>query len=297
MIEEYLEKLRAELASAGADSALIQDAQYDAEEYLHSESSENEGENPEDAVKELIENYGTPKEVAAAYLEAELTVEKAMRFPEPHPRKSLASRFFGVLTDPRTYGAFFYMFLSLVTGIAYFTLAVTGISLSVGLSIMIFGIPVILLFLSLIRGVSFLEGRVVEALLGVRMPRRPRVVAREGKVFERIKWWFTDRRTWTSLFYMLLQLPLGIAYFTGVITVLALSLAVIAAPLIQVLFDTPVIYIGEYAYMIETWAMPFAVALGVLSLLILLHIVRAVGKLHGTYAKIMLVGDIGEISK
>ena len=96
---------------------------------------------------------------------------------------------------------------------------------------------------------------------------------------------------------MLIQLPLGIAYFTGVITALALSLSVMAAPVIQVLFDTPIIHIDRYAYMIEPWAMPFAVLLGMLSLLILLHIVRAVGKLHGIYAKAMLVGNIGEVSK
>lgn len=163
MIEEYLEKLRAELTSAEADPALIQDAVYDAEEYLNRESSEFEGKDTEDALKELIENYGTPKEVASAYLEAELTVARALRFPEPRPHKSFASRFFGVLSDPRTYGAFFYMFLSLATGIAYFTLASVGLSVSLAMSVMIFGIPIMLLFLSLIRGVSFVEGRVVEA--------------------------------------------------------------------------------------------------------------------------------------
>ena len=40
-IPEYLEHLRRSLA--GADPALIQDALYDAEEYLRSEMSENPG--------------------------------------------------------------------------------------------------------------------------------------------------------------------------------------------------------------------------------------------------------------
>lgn len=295
MIDEYLDKLREELIDVKADPAVIQDALYDAKEYLQGESSE--AEDSENVLKSLIENFGTPAEVAAAYLEAELTVEQALRFPESPPNKSLISRFFGVLADPHTYGAFFYMFLSLATGIAYFTLAVTGLSLSVGLSVMIFGIPVMLLFLSLIRGVSFVEGRAVEALLGVRMPRRPRAIAREGSIIDRIKWWLTDRRTWTSLLYMVLQLPLGVVYFTFMITALAISLSIMAAPLVQVLFNTPIIFIGRYAYMIEPWAMPFATALGMLFLIILLHVVRAIGKLHGSYAKTMLVGSIGETSK
>ena len=40
-IPEYLEQLRAALA--GADKAMIQDAVYDAEEYLRSELAENPG--------------------------------------------------------------------------------------------------------------------------------------------------------------------------------------------------------------------------------------------------------------
>ena len=199
MIEEYLEKLKAELAGAGADPALIQDAVYDAEEYFRSEPAGDEGDDPEAVFKRLIEGYGAPHEVAASYLEAELAVDKAMRLPAQDKRRSILGRFFGVLADPRTYGALFYMLLAMMTGTAYFTLAITGVILSISTAILIFGLPFMLLFLSLIRGVSFVEGRLVEALLGVRMPRRPRVVAREGSVIERIKWWITDRRTWTTL--------------------------------------------------------------------------------------------------
>ena len=41
--------------------------------------------------------------------------------------------------DPRTYGALFYMLLSLATGVIYFTVVTTGISLSLGLLILIIG--------------------------------------------------------------------------------------------------------------------------------------------------------------
>jgi len=78
-----------------------------------------------------------------------------------------------VLADPRAYTALLYMLLSLATGTLYFTWAVTGISLSLGLAILIIGIPFAILFFASVRGISLVEGRVVEALLGERMPRRP----------------------------------------------------------------------------------------------------------------------------
>ncbi len=285
MIKEYVEQLKTELVEAGADPALIQDAVYDAEEYFGSEDGD-------DTFERLSKNYGTPHEVAASYLESELTVAEALRLPKPAPRRSLLGRFFGVLTDPRTYGALFYMFLSFATGITYFTLATVGVSLSIGLSIMIFGIPIVLLFLSLIRGVSFIEGRLVEALLGVRMPRRPRISAQDGSIIERIKWWITDRRTWTTLAYMVIQLPIGIIYFTVLVTFISISLSIMAVPVVQLVFNLPIFQSDGYGYMLEIWTMPFIVLLGALSLVVLMHVVRRVGRLHGTYAKAMLVGDV-----
>jgi len=294
MIEEYLEELKTELAKAGADPALIQDAVYDAEEYLRNEMAASAGEDAEAAFNEIVKSYGTPEEVAGSYLEAELTVVQAMRAPASPRGRSLLGRFFGVLADPQTYGGFFYMLLSLATGIAYFTIAVTGVSLSVSMSILIIGIPVMLLFLGIIRSVSFIEGRLVEGLLGVRMPRRPRVVASQGRIIERIKWWLSDRRTWTTLLYMVIQLPLGIAYFTGIVTALSICFSVIAAPFIQIVFNTPIAFSDRYGYMIEPWAMPFVVLLGALAIVVLMHAVRIIGRLHGAYAKLMLVGDIEE---
>jgi hypothetical protein len=50
-----------------------------------------------------------------------------------------------------------------------------------------------------VRGVAWLEGRMVEALLGVRMPRRPLVAPQSAKWFERVKVLVLDKHTWLSL--------------------------------------------------------------------------------------------------
>lgn len=287
-IEAYLAELRGALA--GADPALVQDATYDAEEYLRSAVAEAGG--TPDAVASAIEAYGTPAEIAAAYKETERTVSAALRRPAPAPVSTNPfARFFGVIADPSAWGALAYMLLSLATGTIFFTVVVTGLSLSLGLMILIIGVPMTLLFIGAVRAISLTEGRIVEGLLGVRMPRRPRtVVVADGTFWGRIKAWFSDYRTWTTMLYMLLMLPLGVAYFTTVVVGLALSLWLVAAPVLQWTLHSPVFQTMEWAYYIEPWGAPLFMAGGVLAFFLTMWLAKGVGYLHGLFAKIMLVG-------
>lgn len=285
-IEGYLAQLRGALA--GADPALAQDALYDAEEYLRSAAAE--GGNTPDAVAAAIDAYGTPEEIAAAYRDREATVVEALRKPAPRQNSTALGRFFGVLADPGAWGALFYMLLAFVTGIVYFTVVVTGLSLTVGLSILIIGIPLAMLFIGIVRAVSLAEGRIVEGLLGLRMPRRPRTVGQSGNLWERIKSWFTDYRTWTTMLYMVLQLMFGTIYFTIIVTGLSLALSLIALPFAQWLFDIPMFVFADYHYAINWWAAPFIWLLGVLAFVATMWVAKGIGVLHGAYAKVMLVG-------
>jgi uncharacterized membrane protein len=286
-IEGYLAELRKALA--GADPALAQDAAYDAEEYLRSAAAE--GGNTPEAVAAAIDAYGSPAEIASAYRETERTVVAALRRPTPAAKSTNPiARFFGVIADPGAWGALFYMLLALITGVVYFTVVVTGLSLSLGLMILIIGLPVTLLFIGAVRAISLAEGRLVEGLLGVRMPRRPRTVGAQGGIVERVKSWFTDWRTWTTMLYMLLMLPLGTFYFSTIVTGLALSAGLIAMPFVQELLHTPVMRTVEYAYYLEPWAMPLVVAAGVLCFFITLWLAKGIGLLHGAFAKALLVG-------
>ncbi len=159
-----------------------------------------------------------------------------------------------------------------------------------GTMILIVGIPLALLFIAAVRAISLAEGRLVEGLLGVRMPRRPRSVGQTGTIWERIKGWFTDYRTWTTMLYMVLQLVLGIAYFTLVAAGLALAVGLVAAPIVQVVFDTTMIRGFEYGYYLYPWAMPLVMAGGVLMFFVTLWMAKGIGYLHGQYARLMLVG-------
>ena len=288
-IPEYLEQLRAALR--GADPAMIQDAVYDAEEYLRSELAEQSGKSEAEVIASVAGSYGAPDEVAEIYRDTEVTVNRALRAPVQPKRKSALGQFFGVVVDPRTYGALFYMLLSLATGVVYFTVVTTGVSLSLGLMILIIGIPLLVLFLGLIRVLSLVEGRIVEVLLGERMPRRPLYTQKGKGWLERIKEMFTDGRTWTAMLYFLLMLPLGIAYFTIAVTGLSLALLLIVAPIAMLFGMGGHLTLDGLSVVDATgpWAWPLLILAGVLLLFATLHLARGIGKLHGLLAKHLLV--------
>ncbi|MFI4968804.1 MAG: sensor domain-containing protein [Lysobacterales bacterium] len=286
-IAEYLGQLRAALR--GADPALIQDALYDAEDHLRSEVAENPGKSEAEVLGRIANSYGAPEDVAAIYVDKEQLVQHALRTPPLRPRGSALGHFFGVAADPRAYAALFYMLLSLATGIFYFTWAVTGISLSIGLMVVIIGIPFAVLFFGTVRVLALVEGRLVEVMLGERMPRRPLYSDRDQPLRERITNMFTDPRTWSTLLYMALMLPLGIAYFTIAITGLSVSISLAISPIIKATTGWGIININDQHYAPPLWATPFTFVIGVVLLVALLHLARGVGHLQGALAKHLLV--------
>ena len=287
-IPEYLEHLRRSLA--GADPALVQDALYDAEEYLRSELAEHPGRSEAEVIAAVASSYGAPDEVADIYRDTEVKVQTALRAPPPRPRGSALGRFFAVFADPRAYASLFYMLLSLATGIFFFTWVVAGFSVSLGLSITIIGVPLLILFFGSVRVLSLVEGRIVEVMLGERMPRRPLYTARGRSLWQRIGDMFTDPRTWSTLLYLVAMLPLGTIYFTVAVSLLATSLSLVLSPLALLpgvetdiwLFD---LNLAEDA----RWMLPLLCVSGVVLLFATLHLARGLGRVHGLLAKHLLV--------
>jgi hypothetical protein len=359
-IETYLKDLQAALIEVGADPALVQDALFDAEEYLRAEMSEGGVVERgtvtyEERLARAVDGYGTAEEVAAAYLgtprmsdrdqraaiaaeaagagiedETETPEDDVSGYAAPTPptpptpppaptppaapgtpsagqtvpagvaagtaaasaakRPSAWEQIFGVVTDLAVYKALLYMLLSLATGIAYFTIVVTGISVSGGMLVLIIGLPLFLLVLGIVRGMALFESRLVEVLLGTRMPRRERAGLPDANLLERMWYWIKDGRTWASMAYMILMLPLGIVYFTVAVAGLAAGFGLIASPFTHWARDQVFVWHGvEYTWSMPYWATPFAVAGGLAILLLCLHLARWIGRGHAAFAKRMLV--------
>jgi len=276
----------------GASPGLISDALTDAEEHLRGEIASNPERSEAEVLASVVETYGTPAEIAEEYKSMEATINgpfpKSEQTPDNHPG------FFGVIGDPRAYGALMYMLLSLVTGIFYFTWTVTFGAISLSFLIFIIGIPLILLFLGSIRVLSHVEGRIVESLLGVRMPRRlPATASAEETLFTRIKDAFLDIRTWSSMLYLLLMLPLGVLYFTLGIVGITVPVALIGGSIAGLLTGRSHMSIDVVPWLDHLFhtapGLLLAIALGTLLLFIVLHIAKGIGWLHGRIAETLLV--------
>ena len=299
-IDEYLRQLRGALA--GEDAALIQDALYDAEEYLRAEVAAHPERSEADVLELIASTYGAPGEVAAAYRDTEAKVKAALTPPAPPATAQTSGirRFFGIYMDVRAYTSLFYMLLTLLTGIVYFTFVVTGLALSAGFAVLVIGIPFFLAFIGIARVIALGEGRLLEAMTGERMPRRPVHPGPPASWLTRIGNMLKDVHTWTTLLYLLLMLPLGIFYFTITITGLGVGLRLALAPLIllghglgwfpwgisqQMMsvdgfgYDSPASFLGAL----------FSMVLGIVILTLLLHAVRWIARSHARLAKALLV--------
>jgi uncharacterized membrane protein len=301
-IDEYLKQLRQALQ--GADPALVQDALYDAEEYLRAEVAAHPGKSEADVLELIASTYGAPEEVATAYRDTEVKVKAALRSPTPRSRadSSLAARFFGVYLDPRTYTSLFYMLLALATGIVYFTFVVTGLSLSLGFAVLVIGIPFFLAFIGIARVIALGEGRLLEAVTGERMPRRPVHPGPAAHWWDRIVGMLKDVRTWTTLAYLALMLPLGILYFTVAVLGITIVVGFVGAP---VLWAAELLGWLSPGYNLSVgpdsdfWIAHQGVAsillfvMGITIGTLLLHLVRATVRAHARMAKFLLAVPSG----
>ena len=97
---------------------------------------------------------------------------------------------------------------------------------------LIIGIPFVILFFGSVRVLSLVEGRIVEVMLGERMPRRPLYTrarqaaagADQGHVHRSAH--VVDAAVHAAM------LPLGIVYFTVVVTLLSVALSFMLAPVL-----------------------------------------------------------------
>src|SRR5262249_15080791 len=250
----------------------------------------------------IASTYGAPEEVAAAYRDTEAKVKAELKTPAPRATAQTSAwrRYFGVYMDWRAHTALFYMLLSPATGIIYFTFVVTGVSLSLGLAILIIGVPFFLAFIGIARVIALGEGRLLEAATGERMPRRPIHPGPPAPLLTRIVEMLKDGRTWTTLLYLLVMLPLGIIYFTLAITGLGVGLRFTLAPLIFAGrdfgwfppgFSAGVIQLDHHTYESPDTFLGALVCLafGIVIITLVMHAARAIVRGHARLAKALLV--------
>lgn len=282
-IHQYLKDL--EKALEGLDPALIADALDDAEEHLELSTKEHATSetcsSDQDALRMAIEEYGLPSEIAEEY--HRISQEEAEE--EVIEKRSLLSRIFGVYIDASTYLKLAYVILLFPLGIVYFAYITVGALLSVGLAVTIIGIPLGILFLMSIFGLSWFHGRMSETCLGIRMPRKKRKFITTGTAWEKMKSILSDWRLYTSACYLILMFPLGFIYFAAFVLLFCTAGALIISPIAVPLgFE---LSLGNLPFSTTTTIL--YPVLGILLLTLTLHAVRAVACCHGEMTKALLV--------
>jgi hypothetical protein len=242
----------------------------------------------EDALQSIIDKYGEPGEIAEAYREMDARIPIGLAPIRTPEKRSGLSRFFGVFSDPRAWGACLYMMISGLTGIVFGFWGIFGAMFAFLMLMFIFGLPFTGLYLLSIRGIALIEGRIVEAFLGVRMPRKPLFVKQDQSWSEKFKSLVTESHTWKSLLFLILMFPLGVIYCLLILLLFFTSISFIISPLMELVFHLPLELFGYEAYT-PVWFLPVVVIAGIFLLPSTLHLAKLIGKLHAGFAKAMLV--------
>lgn len=289
-IEEYLDQLKKELS--GSDAALVQDALSDAAEHFSTALGEARDKSPQssevDILQTQIEKYGAPSEVASAYKEIESRIVPTFAPQKQKTHGPFWGKFFGVIAEARTWSAFLYVILSALTSFFFVSWVLLGGTFSLFSLVLIIGIPVTGLFLLSLRGIALLEGRVVEALLGVRMPRKPIFIQKGLSWRQKYKALATESFTWKALVYIILHFPLTWLHFMIVFVMFGFSIKSIFYPVWYWGLGRGLITIGQPFYP-PAWSYPLVILAGIMMFFVTLHLAGLMGKIHGRFAKFMLV--------
>ncbi|MFQ3285788.1 sensor domain-containing protein [Natronomonas sp.] len=180
-------------------------------------------------------------------------------------------RFAGAPFRTETYAKLLYLLLAFPLGIAYVVFLTVGLSVGVGTSLLLVGVPVVVLT---VVGVAFLgavEARLASGLLGVEAPLpeplradNPDGLRRvENGLVETLLDLFTAPTTWTSLALLMLKSIYGLFVFVISVTVVTLTAALLGAPLA---YDAPDVTYTIGTYAVDT--LPEALGLAVVGVVI-----------------------------
>jgi Putative sensor len=121
------------------------------------------------------------------------------------------------------------------------------------------------------------------------MPRRPVHPGPKMGLMASIVAMLKDSRTWTTLAYFILMMPLGIVYFVIAIAGLAIGLGCLIALPVEVLDHFGLVSTSIQPEWLATPAFIVAGIFGLFVLTALMHTARGIGRLHARMAKRFLV--------
>ncbi len=140
--------------------------------------------------------------------------------------------FLGVARRRQSYLNLLYLLVMFPVGLLYFIVLTVGITTGISLAIVGVGVPILWLMLRTSWGLGSFERELAIWWLGSEMTPRPRWrhLGRNG--WQRLRASLRSRLTWTGLLYLLVQLPFGLCAFGVIVPLIALTSALISAPIV-----------------------------------------------------------------
>ncbi len=204
--------------------------------------------------------------------------------------KKNLSYFFGVVCKSQTYLNILYLLIVFPLGIFYFVVLVTWISLWAGLIITLFGLPLLWGMIFLWREFGAFERRFAKVILKMSIVYVP--LQAQKNLWKKIKVYLGDGYTRKSLAYLFIKFPLGIFSFVLVVTLLALSLGLVATPIMYHLIHVGIVdgsMCNSSFFCINSYFSASVVSIvGIILIFISLHIFNGFVRISGLLTKYML---------
>jgi hypothetical protein len=205
-------------------------------------------------------------------------------------------RFFGVATRGQTYLNMLYLLVSFPLGLLYFVFLVTGLSVGISTLIIWIGLLVLLAVFTAWYGLLVFERQLAIWMLKEDIPPMARPDAAPIGLWQKFVSALKNSVTWKGLVYLFARFPIGIFSFVVLVSLLATSASLIAAPFyyqyVAVLQPQVVMSINGVSYsqfLIDT---PIEAGLaclaGILVMLGSMHIFNGLAWLSGRFARVML---------
>ncbi|THE63902.1 histidine kinase [Salinadaptatus halalkaliphilus] len=200
------------------------------------------------------------------------------------PPRTIARELAAAPIDPLTYRSLAYLLLAFPLAVIYFTVAVTGASLTLGLSVTLLGplalVATLLAFVSL----AWLDGALTEGLLEAEVA--PAFPTHDDGVVPFLTELFLGRGTWLGAVYLLWKTLLGFVAFVAIVTALSLAASLLAAPL----FYGDHVVVGTYS--VHTLERALVASAGGLAIgYLTLVLVNLTGRLAAVVASALLTPE------
>lgn len=181
--------------------------------------------------------------------------------------------FFSALGEAQTYLNIVYIFAAFPLSIAYFSLTIIGLSLSIGLLVVVAGFFIFIGTLLMLKGFRWLDVQLTRVFLGLMIPLKKKEIENNGfSVF--LNRLFGSASTWKGfVHYLVIKFPFDTIAWTITISFIAVTFELLMAPVLMECwwFDDEMISHWLVDFFGDVYVLPF---LGIIWGMISLHVIR-----------------------